>query len=50
VLSGCVNLAPEYETPASPVPQALPSSGGVEGATPLDVSWRDFFVDPNCRA
>jgi multidrug efflux system outer membrane protein len=47
VLSGCINLAPAYETPASPVPQALPSTGvaDVKAATPLDVSWRDFFID-----
>ncbi|MDQ0069479.1 multidrug efflux system outer membrane protein [Variovorax boronicumulans] len=44
VLSGCINLAPAYEAPASPVPEALPSTG-VTAATPLDVSWRDFFVD-----
>ena len=44
VLSGCMNLAPAYETPASPVPQALPSAG-VTAATPLDVGWRNFFVD-----
>ncbi|MDQ0016231.1 multidrug efflux system outer membrane protein [Variovorax boronicumulans] len=47
VLSGCINLAPAYETPTSPVPQALPSGGasGANAAAPLDVSWRDFFVD-----
>jgi len=47
VLSGCINLAPAYETPASPVPQALPSGGasGANAVAPLDVSWRDFFVD-----
>jgi outer membrane protein, multidrug efflux system len=44
VLSGCINLAPAYEAPTLPVPQALPSTG-VTAATPLDVSWRDFFVD-----
>ena len=44
VLSGCINLAPAYETPALPVPQSLPSGGGAT-ATPLDVSWRDLFVD-----
>jgi multidrug efflux system outer membrane protein len=48
VLAGCVNLAPEYSAPASPVPQALPSSG-VEAPTPLDVGWRSFFVDPRLR-
>jgi len=44
VLAGCVNLAPAYEAPASPVPSALPSAG-VTAATPLDIGWRDFFVD-----
>ncbi|MNK47259.1 Outer membrane protein OprM precursor [compost metagenome] len=44
VLAGCVNLAPAYETPASPVPSALPSAG-VTTTTPLDIGWRDFFVD-----
>jgi multidrug efflux system outer membrane protein len=44
VLSGCINLAPAYEAPSLPVPQSLPSAG-VTAATPLDVSWRDFFVD-----
>ena len=48
VLAGCVNLAPEYTAPASPVPQALPSSG-VEAPTPIDVSWRSFFVEPRLR-
>ncbi|MGJ7527990.1 efflux transporter outer membrane subunit [Variovorax sp. GB1P17] len=48
VLAGCVNLAPAYEKPVAPVPQALPSAG-VEAATPLDLAWRDFFVDPRLR-
>lgn len=48
VLAGCVNLAPAYTAPASPVPQALPSSG-VEAPTPLDVGWRSFFVDPRLQ-
>ncbi|WP_422087849.1 efflux transporter outer membrane subunit [Variovorax sp.] len=48
VLAGCVNLAPEYKAPASPVPQALPSSG-VEAPTPIDVGWRNFFVEPRLR-
>ncbi|WP_454904199.1 efflux transporter outer membrane subunit [Variovorax gossypii] len=48
VLAGCVNLAPEYKAPASPVPQALPSSG-VEAPTPIDVGWRSFFVEPRLR-
>ncbi|MET3497504.1 efflux transporter outer membrane subunit [Variovorax boronicumulans] len=51
LLSGCINLAPAYETPASPVPQALPSAGAATAA-PLnatDLSWRDFFVDPRLQ-
>lgn len=48
VLAGCINLAPEYTAPASPVPQALPSSG-VEAPTPIDVGWRNFFVEPRLR-
>jgi multidrug efflux system outer membrane protein len=47
VLAGCVNLAPDYVAPASPVPQALPASG-VQASTPaapVDVGWRSFFVD-----
>lgn len=48
VLAGCINLAPDYAAPASPVPQALPSSG-VEAATPLDVGWRSFFVEPRLQ-
>ncbi|MGJ7610493.1 MULTISPECIES: efflux transporter outer membrane subunit [unclassified Variovorax] len=50
-LAGCINLAPTYTAPASPVPQALPSSGadGAEAPTPLDVGWRSFFVEPRLR-
>ena len=48
VLAGCVNLAPAYTAPASPVPQALPSSG-VKAPTPLDVGWRSFFVEPKLQ-
>lgn len=49
VLAGCVNLAPDYQAPALPVPQTLPSAN-VEAATPLDAGWRDFFVEPKLRA
>jgi multidrug efflux system outer membrane protein len=48
VLAGCVNLAPEYTAPASPVPQVLPSSGA-EASTPIDVGWRSFFVEHRLR-
>jgi len=49
VLAGCVNLAPDYQAPALPVPATLPSAN-VEAATPLDAGWRDFFVEPKLRA
>jgi multidrug efflux system outer membrane protein len=49
VLAGCVNLAPDYQAPALPVPSTLPSAN-VEAATPLDAGWRDFFVEPKLRA
>jgi multidrug efflux system outer membrane protein len=49
VLAGCVNLAPDYQAPALPVPQTLPSAN-VEAGTPLDAGWRDFFVEPKLRA
>ncbi|KAF1072153.1 efflux transporter outer membrane subunit [Variovorax sp.] len=48
VLAGCVNLAPDYQAPALPVPATLPSAN-VEAATPLDAGWRDFFVEPKLR-
>ncbi|WP_208510622.1 TolC family protein, partial [Variovorax paradoxus] len=48
VLAGCVNLAPDYQAPALPVPQTLPSAN-VEAGTPLDAGWRDFFVEPKLR-
>jgi multidrug efflux system outer membrane protein len=48
VLAGCVNLAPDYQAPALPVPQTLPSAN-VEATTPLDAGWRDFFVEPKLR-
>ncbi len=48
VLAGCINLAPDYTAPASPVPQTLPASG-VEAPTPLDVGWRSFFVEPRLQ-
>ena len=48
-LTGCVSLAPEYQRPASPVPQQFSLSRN--GLTPAvagyqDTGWRHFFVDP----
>lgn len=49
ILAGCVSLAPDYQRPASPVPQQFSLSRN--GLTPAvagyqDIGWRTFFVDP----
>ncbi|MCU6406780.1 efflux transporter outer membrane subunit [Enterobacter quasiroggenkampii] len=49
ILAGCVSLAPDYQRPASPVPQQFSLSRN--GLTPSvagyqDTGWRTFFVDP----
>lgn len=45
-LSGCT-LAPAYVQPAPPVAATFPLSEPLPGArTAVQVSWRDFFVDP----
>ncbi|MCB5947486.1 MULTISPECIES: efflux transporter outer membrane subunit [Enterobacter] len=49
ILAGCVSLAPDYQRPASPVPQQFSLSRN--GLTPAvagyqDTGWRTFFVDP----
>lgn len=49
ILAGCVSLAPEYQRPASPVPQQFSLSHN--SLTPAiagyqDTGWRRFFVDP----
>ncbi len=54
-LSGCINLAPVYDRPTAPVPQAWqnrsdavpPAAAGV--ATAIDTGWEDFFVDDKLR-
>ncbi|MGU3485354.1 efflux transporter outer membrane subunit [Enterobacter bugandensis] len=48
ILTGCVSLAPNYQRPASPVPQQFSLSRN--GLTPAvagyqDTGWRTFFVD-----
>lgn len=52
LLAGCVNLAPGYQQPAAPIPQAFPTSGlALPANTPLapDVGWREFFIDDRLR-
>ncbi|MFH2243160.1 efflux transporter outer membrane subunit [Enterobacter sichuanensis] len=49
ILAGCVSLAPEYQRPASPVPQQFSLSRNsltTVVAGYQDTGWRNFFVDP----
>lgn len=49
ILAGCVSLAPEYQRPASPVPQQFSLSRNsltTVAAGYQDTGWRHFFVDP----
>jgi len=61
-LSAC-SLAPKYERPAAPVPDAYPDSGAVDNsgprsaaavapgaATSSDLGWNDFFTDARLKA
>ncbi|EBX9239036.1 cation transport lipoprotein [Salmonella enterica] len=51
VLSGC-SLAPEYQRPASPVPQQFSVRHNALVTTPgefQDSGWRNFFVDPQVK-
>lgn len=47
-LAGCASMAPDYEQPASPVPQAYPdlSAGQANAVRARDLGWREYFKDP----
>ena len=50
VLAGCVNLAPTYTRPASPIPAAWPLGVGVNGAAPAaTIDWTTFINDARLR-
>ncbi len=52
LLSGCVNLAPEYTRPEAPVPAAWPQDEATRSAVVLTdglAQWGDFFTDPRLR-
>ncbi|PTT35906.1 multidrug transporter [Acidovorax sp. HMWF018] len=50
LLTGCVNLAPEYQRPAAPVPQQYSTSDAATTASPAPaVAWQDFFEDARLR-
>ncbi|MBK1616043.1 multidrug transporter [Rubrivivax gelatinosus] len=52
-LSGCANLAPNYERPAAPVPASF-AVNATEGATAVkpadEIRWQDYFGDDRLRA
>jgi multidrug efflux system outer membrane protein len=53
LLGGCVDLAPTYRRPASPVPPRFPTGPAYPPvpATPTAiVGWREFFTDPKLKA
>ena len=52
-LGACIDLAPRYHRPTSPVPAAFPAGPSYpanEGTERPAVGWRDFFSDPKLHA
>lgn len=56
VLAGCT-LAPDYERPDAPIPQAFPEGDAYRAddaangaALPADLFWEDFYTDAQLRA
>jgi outer membrane protein, multidrug efflux system len=50
VLSGCMNLAPDYERPAAPVPTGWGQPAGADGVAADELEWRRFFTEPRLHA
>lgn len=53
-LSACVSLAPTYQRPSAPVPQAWPTGAAYSTSLPTaetvaDMPWRDFVKDGTLR-
>lgn len=46
-LSGCVNLAPDYQRPTAPVAEQWPTT--TSSTTRVDISWQSLFVDSRLR-
>ncbi|MDX5444595.1 MAG: AdeC/AdeK/OprM family multidrug efflux complex outer membrane factor [Zoogloeaceae bacterium] len=46
VLSGCMNLAPDYERPAAPVPTGWTQPTDADGVPADQLEWRQFFTEP----
>lgn len=50
VLGGCSTLAPDYLTPAAPVPTQWPAgSVAPVASSPADIGWEQYFTDPRLR-
>ena len=50
LLSGCINLAPDYQQPEAPLPQQWPTSSvGQTGQASVDLAWRQFILDERLR-
>jgi len=55
LLAGCGTLAPDYATPAAPIPDQWPKGTAYEkgsaevGKSAVDLSWDMFFTDPQLR-
>ncbi|WP_191490144.1 efflux transporter outer membrane subunit [Pseudomonas sp. FEN] len=48
-LSGCVNLAPDYQQPSAPVAAQWPSGKQGSGSANAQIEWKDFFIDGQLR-
>lgn len=48
VLTGCVNLAPDYQRPAAPVAEQWPTATSAS-TTSADINWKSLFTDARLR-
>ena len=46
LMTGCVSLAPHYETPALPVAARFADADEQAGVSAAATGWRDYFTDP----
>jgi len=49
VLGGCINLAPDYQRPAAPVPAQWTDASKVAGPQATQLAWRQFLRDPRLQ-
>ncbi|WP_090198704.1 efflux transporter outer membrane subunit [Pseudomonas pohangensis] len=50
LLSGCINLAPDYQQPKAPLPQQWPGASTSQfGQASIDLGWRQFIIDQRLR-